>query len=904
MRWIRCSADRADRSSMGGKAAALARLAGAGFPVPAWFVVTPAAFESSLTDEQRGQFDKADDPQALRGIVDDVRPSAAVVRAIDDALAGIDPAAALAVRSSAVDEDGSEHSFAGQLDSFLFVPPARVAERVAAVWRSGFAERVVAYRLERGMPAPAAAPAVIVQQMVEADVSGVAFGADPVTGSRSTVLVSAVFGLGTALVGGDADADTYRVDRNGRVLERTIARKTVRHVADPAGPEGVHDEAVPPDLAERPALDDAMLLRVAKLTTDVSRHFGRPQDIEWAIAGGRLSLLQARPITSLSALADPEGARAIWDNSNIAESYSGITTPLTFTFARLAYEGVYREFCRIMKVPARVIQQNDAMFSQMLGMVRGRVYYNLLNWYRLLAMLPGFSANQRFMEQMMGVREGLPPEVAAGVAEQTWSRRQADRLRLAGGAAGLVWNHLVLRRKMGAFYTRLNDALAPPDPPLEAMRLDELTAEFRRLEARLLTRWDAPLVNDFLAMIFFGTLGKLAAKWCGGEHANLQNDLISDEGGIISAEPARRIEVMGTVASPHEAVVAALCDGDRRQGEEQMFSVPGLISMYRGYLDKFGDRCLEELKLESPTLNDDPTPLLRAIGHTARRLRSGEAPRRQHRPREGAEAVVAQALRRRSVRRVVFGWVLRNARRRVRDRENLRFERTRLFGRVRRVLVEAGKRLHAEGVLDDPRDVFYLTLDEVLSFVEGAATCDDLRGLAALRQARFCAYAATPAPHDRFETRGAVYVGNAFRANGVRGSAGDSAASTQLKGLGCCPGVVRGPVRVIRDPRGAHLRSGEILVAERTDPGWIMLFPAAAGILVERGSLLSHSAIVAREMGIPAIVSIPNVTASLADGQWVEMDGAAGTITRIDDPASIPPAAASPAEPAAAGVAV
>jgi rifampicin phosphotransferase len=132
-------------------------------------------------------------------------------------------------------------------------------------------------------------------------------------------------------------------------------------------------------------------------------------------------------------------------------------------------------------------------------------------------------------------------------------------------------------------------------------------------------------------------------------------------------------------------------------------------------------------------------------------------------------------------------------------------------------------------------------------------------------------------PDDRFETFGMVHLGNPFlcREGAVEVSEGD------LKGIGCCPGVVRGPVRVIRDPRNAVLKAGEILVAERTDPGWIMLFPAASGILVERGSLLSHSAIVAREMGIPAIVSVAGITRALNDGEWVEFDGASGIIRRI-----------------------
>lgn len=878
---------------MGGKAAALAQLAGAGFRIPGWFVVSPQAFEFSLSDGQRQQLADANDPAAVRAIVEGVRPSPTVSQAIEDALAHLAPAAAFAVRSSAVDEDGSQHSFAGQLESFLFVPPAQVVKRVAAVWRSGFAERVITYRLERGLSARAAAPAVLVQQMIDADVSGVAFGADPITGSRSTILISAVFGLGTALVGGDADADTYRLDRQGRIIERSIAQKTVKHVSAPGSAEGVRSEAIPPDQANRPALDDAMLLQVANLTSAVSDFFGRPQDIEWAAFQGKLYLLQSRPITSLGALPDPDGARAIWDNSNIAESYSGITTPLTFTFARLAYEGAYRQFCRIMNVPRRVIEENDAMFSQMLGMIRGRVYYNLLNWYRLLAMLPGFSTNGKFMEQMMGVREGLPPEIAAGVERQTWSTRQANRLRLAGSAAGLVWNHFMLRRKMRAFHARLNDALAPPDPPLALMRLDQLMAEFRRLESRLLTRWDAPLINDFLAMIFFGSLGKLATQWCGPAHANLQNDLISDEGGIISAEPARLISEMGAIAAGDSFLFEVLCNGNPAAARKRVESHPALDVKFRAYIDRFGERCLEELKLESQTLVDDPTPLLRAIGYTAKRLSEATgAPRARSDLRERAEQTVAQQLDGKPVRRMVFGWVLRNARRRVRDRENLRFERTRLFGRIRRVFVEAGKRLHSDGVLDEPGDIFYLNIDEALSFSEGASTCDNLRALAALRRARFREYARMPVPHDRFETRGAVYIGNTFQSADVPEAAAE--ASDELKGIGCCPGIVRGPVRVIRDPRGAQLRSGEILAAERTDPGWIMLFPAAAGILVERGSLLSHSAIVAREMGIPAIVSIPKLTALLTDGQWVEMDGSKGTIKRIDAPSREPSPEPSP----------
>jgi rifampicin phosphotransferase len=168
-------------------------------------------------------------------------------------------------------------------------------------------------------------------------------------------------------------------------------------------------------------------------------------------------------------------------------------------------------------------------------------------------------------------------------------------------------------------------------------------------------------------------------------------------------------------------------------------------------------------------------------------------------------------------------------------------------------------------------------VDEVLAYADGRATTTDLRGLASVRAREFAGYAQGPAPDDRFETRGAVYIGNGFRRTAERAAV----SGDEMKGLGCSPGIVRGPVRIVTDPTTANLGPGAILVAEHTDPGWIMVFPSARGVLVERGSLLSHAAIVARELGIPAVVSLPGITRWLTDGEWIEMDGAAGTVRRV-----------------------
>jgi pyruvate,water dikinase len=923
MQWVLFPNNAAQASEMGGKARSLAALNKAGLRIPDWFVVRGEACLQSLSPEARDQLRTGTiDLLVLQKQLASLVPDATVAVEVQAALAKLCSASGrVAVRSSATDEDGSEHSFAGQLESYLFVTPEKVLQKVAAVWRSGFSDAILSYRRHHGLSLLPQPPAVLVQRMVHAEAAGVGFSADPVSGRRGIAVVSAVFGLGTALVSGEADADTWFVARDGKIVETRLAKKQLAHSYDPNSADGVRSEPVPAERAARPALTEDQVCAVAELARRCASEFGRPQDIEWGLEGGRLFLLQSRPITSLAGTPDPDGILNIWDNSNIAESYGGITTPLTYTFARRAYEEVYRQFCRLMKVPQSRIAQNAHVFPCMIGLIRGRVYYNLLNWYRVLAMLPGFTVNRRFMEQMMGVKEALPDELVASLQSASAGDKLKDALHLAGTTGGLVLNHFSLQKRIGTFYSRLNHALRPPNPPLELAQADELASWYLELERQLLTQWDAPLVNDFFAMIFYGVLRKLAVKWCGDSEGTLQNNLLCGEGGLISAEPVRRVRELAELAAKHVDLAAKCAEGEELK-QADLDQAPEFAKAYQSYLEKFGDRCLDELKLESPTLHDDPTLLLRSIGQLAmcmneekaraaplaqemedktgqqvgrvtpsapqsgldeRRARS-EAPypraaSTDQRLRREAEARASEALRGHWFRRLIFEWVLKHTRARVKARENLRFERTRLFGRVRRIFVALGRELHARNLLDAPKDIFYLDLAEILGFCDGTASTVDLKGLVALRRSEFARYATMDPPADRFETRGPVYYGNTFQTVDVpKAKAGPA---DEWKGIGCCPGVVRGRVRVIKDPREATLKPGEILVAERTDPGWIMLFASAAGLLVERGSLLSHSAIVSREMCLPSVVSIPAITKQLTDGDEVEMNGSTGVVKRM-----------------------
>ena len=628
MTFVLSFSDGVDLSRMGGKAAALSSLADTGLNIPAWFAITPAAFEASLSSAQRRALLQAEGQEELQEFFDRVLPAPQVLEEVEERFATLGrDTRFVAVRSSGVQEDGVEHSFAGQFESYLSVTRKRLPARITDVWRSGFSERLLAYRREHNLEGLPQAPAVLVQAMVDSETAGVAFSADPVTGRRSVAVVSALYGLGTALVGGDADADTYRVHFDGTILERDIVAKSLAHRPSSDSSEGFAAQEIAEPAASQPALTDGEAARIAEFARRAERHFGRPQDIEWAMRGGEIFLLQSRPITSLAATPDPDGIHAIWDNSNIVESYSGITTPLTFSFALQAYEGVYREFCRLLGVTKSQIAANDLTFRRMLGLVRGRVYYNLLNWYRVIALLPGYTFNRRFMEQMMGVRERLPDGITAAASGASRSERLLDQLRLGRTVAGMVVNHVRLPRMIARFEDRLNRALAPQDPPLDARRLDQLVAYYRALESSLVTRWDAPLINDFFAMVFFGVLGRLTAKWCPGEEdeqGSLHNDLMCDQGGMISAEPAKRIVEMATVAARHSELTEVLCHGAATAAEQALRRHEELARLYDDHLATFGDRCLDELKLESTTLFDDPEPLLRSIGHAAARLARGQ----------------------------------------------------------------------------------------------------------------------------------------------------------------------------------------------------------------------------------------------------------------------------------------
>jgi len=830
----------ASRDKIGGKAATLAEL-NRKFKIPEWFVISPLAFLASLTKDQKESLKNAAELK-VACLSEEIKN--VILNATK--MLGEDQNSKFAVRSSATAEDGELLSFAGQLDSYLNISLEDVPEKVKDVWNSAFSDRVSHYRKNFGHNENWI-PAVIVQRMVDAEFAGVAFSADPVTGDQKTCIINVTAGLADKLVSGEVNGDTYYLTREANLKKEHLC-----------GPLRILTKEVMGELIE-------LLLKVEK-------HFGIPQDIEWAIEGNKIFLLQARPITALKKSTKME-TPTVWDNSNIVESYSGVTSPLTFSFARYVYEHVYIEFCKFMGVSSSKIARENEAFRSMLGFVNGHVYYNLLNWYRVLSLFPGFKMNRKFMEQMMGVKEPLPEDYVESIVPNHPSQYEkiADSLNFMLTLGGLVAHQVFLRRTIKLFYIRLNTALSSSNS-LSDLNLKQLAQEYRTLESRLLKSWDAPLINDFLCMIAFGLSRKVLENSLGEDGLKFHNDIMIGQGDIVSAEPAIRIRKMAQTAAKYPEIARLLTEGNIAGIE----ACPEIQKEYHDYLKKFGDRCLQELKLESSTLHDDPKMLLRAIGNMAQRKQEPE----KEKSHINLEREISNLIGNRIFRKRIVLWLVTWAKSRVRDRENLRFERTRVFGRVRQIFLAIGKKLVEIEYLKNSRDIFYLEVQEVLAVIEGTSVTADIKSLVELRKKQELTFSEKLAPPNRFET----LVASSYEFQNQTFSyqpTSFSLDSMTAKGLGCCQGVVRATVRVIRDPRDAELKAGEIMVAQFTDPGWITLFSNASGILVERGSLLSHSAIVAREMGIPAIVAIDGIMEWLHTGDLVEMNGSTGVVTKL-----------------------
>ncbi len=778
----------------------------------------------------------------------------------------------VSVRSSAVGEDAGAHSFAGQFDTHLNVGREQLAARVLDCLRSALSDRALLYRAVNGLGLDAARMAVVVQAMVASAAAGVAFTADPVSGREDRVTISANFGLGTSVVDGSAAVDTWQIGADGEIAERAIAVKTVSVAPDAERGEGTVRLGIGTDVAGTPALSDEQARRIAALARQLAGRRGAPQDVEWALDDdGAVHVLQTRPLTS-----PPAARTTTFDNSNLVESYPGLTSPLTFSLMRRAYRENFRGLVHAFGARGERLERQADVYENLVGILRGRMYYNLSNWYRMFLQLPGLERALPAFEKAMGFK----PERAAQPPRSL--RRRLGWLPLQAMVVVrlfAIW--FSLGRRIDAYRLALESCAGELGAtPAATLSAPELQDRIDRYTRELFWKMSAAPLSDFFTQQLYGLLGALIGRWELGEPQALRNELLCGEAGMESVEPVRSLvalserigadpaarELLETSAEP--AVVW------RRLHEGPRFAA--LAAGLDRHVAEFGDRSLEELKLETTTLADDPTGLVTILRNYVRGGKSVAAMESHERAiRSAAEAWARAGLRRHPGRRLLFSFVLRRCRWGLKARESVRLTRGRMAGLLRRLYRALGERLAADGVLERAGDVFMLTESEVADAIRGGGVTMDLRSLVALRSREYEAAADLVLP-ARIEAVGIV-AANPLAVP----PAGTAVAADRLTGTGCSPGRVSATAMVIDSPSADTVIDGEILVAGSTDPGWVFLMVAASGLVAEQGNMLSHTAIIGRELGVPTVVGVAGARSLIEDGSTIEIDGRAGTVVRL-----------------------
>ena len=862
---------------VGGKGAQLAHLTRAGFNVPAGFLITTAAYRDHVARHALGPVIAGtltgaalDDPTTL------ANAAAAIGRAFRAAPPAPDAAAAVcaayralgsppvAVRSSATAEDLPGFSFAGQQDTFLNVQgEAALLEALVACWASLWTARAIGYRARNGLAHEDVGLAVVVQIMVPSDASGVLFTADPVTGRRDRLVIDAILGLGEALVSGQVTPDHYVVDESGRILERVLGEKGLAIVSRPGGGTVIESR----DAADRPALPDTLIESLAALGKRIAALYGTPQDVEWAVAGAEIYVLQARPITSLFPLPNGAGDGPLQAYFSLA-SVQGVFDPLT-----PLGEDVLRH---LLLGAGRFLSGVDIDPQWLLPAPAGRLYINVTSLVRLRGL------GRLYMAGLEGVD---PPAAVAFRQQLAAGALQMDRplpLRIVFYLLGVLLRSLprfmLSMARPHAVSGGLQRMLVRREGKLvrQLARTQSLAAR-ARLAASTCEALFPWLLPAFVARFGpgMGMLTLLRRLSAGLEPPLDVLELtrgaphnVTTEMDLALWATAQRIRADSAAAAYLATAPAEALAVDYRAGRLP----PAAQKALADFMRRYGMRGLAEIDIGRPRWQEAPAPVIQSLQSYLAIADAAKAPdvvfARGAAAAEAAGERLVEALRRGPrgrARARIARLALPRLRALIGLRESPKFAFIRLFGHLRQAFLEDGRALTAQGVLDQADDIFWLRLAELQQPPQAA-----WRARVAARRAQYA-----EEQRRRQIPRVLFSNGHAFY-DGMPSAAG---ADGVLPGSPVSPGVVEGVVRVIRDPTGVRLTPGEILVCPGTDPSWTPLFLAAGGLVMEVGGLMTHGSVVAREYGIPAVVGVHEATKRLQTGDRVRVDGGAGTVT-------------------------
>ncbi|CAG1016996.1 pyruvate, water dikinase [Anaerolineales bacterium] len=875
--------DQTDLPIAGGKGANLGALLQAGLPVPGGFVVTIAGYRAFVAANNLDvelhrilESIQMDDPASLESGSEQIRAcfrSGQIPSALADEIRRAyltlhNQPQAVAVRSSATAEDLPDLSFAGQQDTYLnILGEEALLEAVIRCWASLWTARAIGYRARNAICHDDIALAVVVQQMVQSEASGVLFTANPLTGKRSETVIEATFGLGEALVSGQVEPDHYMVEpARGLILSKTLGAKALAIQGQQEG----GTISVERDEAQRQALPDEQILALTRLGQQAAAHFGTPQDIEWAWADGRMYVVQSRPITSLYPL--PENVAGepleVMLSFGVWQGMLDPYTPLSQDMFGILISGMGELFGQNIKVREQrvFLSAGERLFVNLTGLLQNPLGRNILNVF--------ISA----IDPVSGV---ILSEIIKDLhlpAEGNLSL--GDRLRLARGVAPVIgnvlFNLLWPARGRARLEANVESVLAGVQAHCSAAQ--SLSTVIATIEAMpgLPLRMLPYLVGGIAAgQAPFQILLRQAATIPGGPELvmELTRGLphnVTTQMDLVLWQTAQSIRADINSATHFSTMDTETLIAEYRQGQLPTAAQTAI----QRFLVVYGMRGIGEIDLGRPRWREDPTNLFQVLKSYLQidPQASPEAvfQRGVEKAKQAQEQLVEAFKQspggKAKARLEKIMWT------RIRElgglRETPKFFVIRLFGHFRTALLSAGQKLVEAGTLAEAEDVFFLHLWELKTLGNGGVS--DWKALVTERRATYAREL-----RRRRIPRLILSDGTAFYDAPTLSTENNP---NILSGNPVSAGVIEGTVRVVLDPHGVQLVPGEILVCPATDPAWTPLFLSASGLVMEVGGMMTHGSVVAREYGIPAVVGVQNATGRLKDRQKVRVDGSSGKI--------------------------
>lgn len=725
-----------------------------------------------------------------------------ILQTLDELLPGTNY---FAVRSSAPGEDGDNKSYAGHFYSAVAVTKGDVFKEVQSVLSS--------YGNLDG--------SVIIQEFVPSDVSGVAFSDN----GEGIVVINSNFGLCKNVVEGKA-CDEYLTQKDGTLIRKSITReKSVL---------SFHAGSLTEQVIIKESLTDNQIKQVVDLAKKSEHQFGKPQDIEWCFLGQTLYILQSRPITKNIKI--PE--QIYFDSANIAESYSGVVLPLTASFAERIYKVVYTDFLRMSGVSKKTLKKHAYVFERLLGFFHGHMYYNMNNWYRMAQFVPGYKRNKENFETMI-----------------TSNQRQEIATTIKPGFLFTIAYPAIVLAKIlifGITEKRFRRYIEQHIKELKKTNFDKLTlAEcrdlFNLLEKDLLRKWYVTLENDFFVMTYLGILQKLYPS------DNLQEILLfkskaTEQVGYLT-ELSQRVKSVPDLWK-------AIQNGDGKKFETTLNSESDIKATYELYLEKFGGRFANELKLETVGIDEDIRKFM-----TVLQAYENYTPKQVERSKIKTVALPF-------FKNILFKHSLKKFKKYASQREDFRLFRSNMFSITRSIFKRVGVLLEECSILKHSDEVFYMSVEEVLT-VANEQEIDDLSIKISERKQTYSQYHYKNPPSHFLVLDGEMIDEQ------------NQTPSESFTARGVSTGIASGRVKVMKEFEMPDKIDFEILVTRHTDPGWTALIALSKGLIIEHGGVLSHASIVARELGIPAVIGVRGATDLYKDGQRVEINGSTGRIKTI-----------------------